>query len=148
MEFQRAADQREWDALLAGKSSDTFQGADRLQRAGDDFVERNPAGRVTPEQAEQLPEVYQERVLPHLVGNIMPVALLRDSPFFGNDNAEYHRLAAQVRDDRYHALSRPPLEVEGLATVHDLVGDGRSWLLMVRSGDMGWEYRNRRSGML
>ena len=36
----------------------------------------------------------------------------------------------------------------GLPTVGDLVGDSRSRLLMVRSGDMGREYLNRRSGIL
>ena len=37
---------------------------------------------------------------------------------------------------------------QGLPTVHGLVGDSTSWLLMVRSGDMGWRYRNPRSGIL
>ena len=37
---------------------------------------------------------------------------------------------------------------EGLTTVSDLVGDGSSWLLMVRLGDLGWKHRNRRSGIL
>ena len=36
----------------------------------------------------------------------------------------------------------------GLATVQDLVGDGRSRLFMVRSGDADWQHRNRSSGIL
>lgn len=54
------------------------RGPDRLQGAGDDFVERNPAGYVSPEQAEQLPKVYVGR----------PIAM-PEPPVTGDEDRRY-----------------------------------------------------------
>ena len=94
--------------MLSGKAAYAYRRARAcLQRTGDDYVARNPAGEVATEQEEELSKVYRERVLPHLVGNLMPVALLDESSYFGVDNNdELHQAAAKAWNECYENLSR------------------------------------------
>ena len=123
-EFRRTTSLEERDALLSGKAAYAYERARAcLQRAGDRHAAHNPAGVVAPERAEQLPEVYQERVLPHLVGNLMPVALLDRSSYFGADNDDLHEAAVKAWQNCYETLSRTPLDLERSVhrVSHDLV---------------------------
>ena len=122
-ELLGAIDRQARDTLPATKGAYAYKRARAcLQQAGDEFAERNPAGQVGPKQAGELPEVYQERVLPHLVGNIMPVALLDQSSYFGADNGELQQAAVRAWYECYEALAKDALDPARLAerVSHDL----------------------------
>ena len=77
-------------------------------------------------------------------------AIIRDlwqlgTPLSFTDAASVSWARQQLNVPKTHCYDAT---LQGLPTVHDLVVDSRSWLLMVRSGDMGWGYRNPRSGIL
>ena len=77
-EFQRAADQRKWEALLSGRSSDAYQRApDCLQRTGNVSVARQAKPKL---QEDRLGILYLKRVLPHPLSNVMSVAWLDSRP--------------------------------------------------------------------
>ena len=100
--FRRASSPAERDALLANESSYAYQRAlTCLQRAGDAF-----AAQPIPEpDPAQLEATYRERTLPRLIGNMMPVAMLRDSSAYGPPDEELHRKAVQVWNDCLLTLS-------------------------------------------
>ena len=62
-----------------------------------------------------LEERYQKRVLPRLIGNMMPVATLVDSSAYGTGNEDMHRVALQVWQDCYQTLSQEPVRPGQLA---------------------------------
>ena len=113
IQFLKASSQKERDALLAGAASYTYDRALAcLQRAGEAYA----AERPTPEmEARDLEAKYRERILPRLIGNMMPVAMLADSSFFGTDNGKAHRLATEVWEDCLQTLSNKPVETKRLA---------------------------------
>ena len=143
-EFRRTASVKERDALLSGKAAYTRARA-CLQRAGDNYVAHDPVGEVAPEREEELTEVYQERVLPHLVGNLMPVALLDQSSYFGVDNDDLHEAAAKAWQECYETLSRIPLDPERLVhrVSRDLVAPLRCAEALPQTGSRPAESRRQ-----
>lgn len=111
----------ELDRLLETTGSRHYREAlDCLQRAGARFDARAP-----PEMAAaDLAEKYRTAVLPHLVGNMMPAALLRDSSFFSNDDPELHEAAVAAWRECYDRLAQGPLEAGQVSAriSDDLVG--------------------------
>lgn len=73
-----------------------------LQRAGD----RCAASPIQQELPADLEKIYQERILPRIIGNMMPVATMVDSSAYGPDDEDMHRVAVQVWQDCYQTLMR------------------------------------------
>ena len=113
VQFLRTSSQAERDALLAGAASYAYDRAIAcLQRAGDAYAEERPAPET---EAGDLETKYRERILPRIIGNMMPVAMLVDSSSFGTGNERAHRVATEVWEDCLQTLSNKPVETERLA---------------------------------
>ena len=110
-ELQDAVSNAERDALLTGKGAYAYERALAcLQRAGDAYTARKPAPDFGMSDAAVLDAAYRERILPHLVGDMMPVALLGESNYFGADNAELHEAAVNAWHECYESLARRSLD--------------------------------------
>ena len=111
-EFLRTSSQEERDALLSGPASYAYEKALAcLQRAGDSYADERPAPEM---EAGNLEVKYRERILPRLIGNMMPVALLADSSFFGTDNQDVHRIALEVWQACLQEPAPEPMDPEQL----------------------------------
>ena len=111
-EFRLATANEQRDALLRTRAAYAYQRALAcLKRAGDSYAARATA----PELPEDLEERYQERILPRLVGNMMPVATLVDSTAYGTNNHDRYRLALRVWQDCYQTLSQEAVRPGHLA---------------------------------
>lgn len=109
-ELRRTESKAEREALLSSQGAYAYERALAcLQRAGDDYLAREPEPANDP---ADLDAAYRERVLPHLVGIMMPVALLSASNFFGADNEELHQAAVIAWHDCYDSLESEPLDPE------------------------------------
>lgn len=120
-EFRRGTERKEMKVLLSGKAAYAYQRARAcLQRAGDAYAAREPGWASDP---VPLDATYRERVLPHLVGHMMPVALLRDSSFFGTDHNGLHEAALRSWHECYANLAETPVNPARLAqrVTHDLI---------------------------
>lgn len=62
------------------------------------------------ENTPHLEELYRERALARLVGNMMPVAVLLDSSFFGIDNENLHATALKAAEHCLQTLSGAPVD--------------------------------------
>ncbi len=112
-EFTRTNSREERDALLAGKAAYAYDRALAcLQKAGDSWTARIPT--LETEYIPRLEELYRERVLARLVGNMMPVALLSDSSFFGTVNENLHAAALSVMQNCLQTLSDAPVDPKRL----------------------------------
>ena len=74
--------------------------------------------------------------------------LLVNGPHVPVQIANISHIALLDTGARHSYIDEDLLLALGLPTVQDLVGDNRLRLLMVRSGDMSWEHRNRCAGIL
>ena len=109
-ELQRTGSNAERGALLSSKGNYAYERALAcLERAGDAYAAREPGLDISLIDPAELDATYRERVLPHLVGNMMPVALLTESNFFGADNEELHRGAVIAWHECYDSLASTPL---------------------------------------
>lgn len=114
MELARTNSLEERGALLTGKAAYAYDRALAcLQKAGDSWTARMPAPET--DNIPRMEELYRERILARLVGNMMPVALLSDSSFFGTDNADLYHTALGVKEDCLRSLSDAPVDPERLA---------------------------------
>ena len=110
-ELLRACSNAERDALLSSKGNYAYERALAcLERAGDAYAARQPEPDISLVDPAELNATYRERVLPHLVGNMMPVALLTESNFFGADNEELHQAAVIAWHECYDSLASTPLD--------------------------------------
>ena len=110
-ELLRAGSNAERDALLFSKGKYAYERALAcLKRTGDEYAAREPQPDINMADPTQLNATYRERVLPHLVGNMMPVALLTESNFFGADNEELHQAAVIAWHECYDSLASTPLD--------------------------------------
>ena len=113
VQLLRAKSQAERDALLAGAASYAYDRALAcLRRAGAAYASKHPAPEM---EAGDLEAKYRERILPRLIGNMIPVAMLVDSSSFGTGNEKAHRIATEVWEDCLQTLSIKPVETELLA---------------------------------
>ena len=120
VDLMQASTQAERDALLSSKAAYAYERARAcLQRAGDAYVARNRTTQIDP---ARLGATYRERVLPRLIGNMMPVALLRDSSFFGKDSAEHHKLALEAWENCHQDMVAAPVDTLRLSkqVSHDM----------------------------
>ena len=109
-ELLRAGSNSERDALLSSKGKYAYERALAcLERAGDAYAAREPEPDISQVDPAELDATYRERVLPHLVGNMMPVALLTESNFFGADNEELHQAGLIAWHECYDSLASTPL---------------------------------------
>ena len=113
VQFLRTSSQEEQDALLSGPASYAYDRALAcLQRAGEAYAAEHPTKET---EAGDLEAKYRERILPRIIGNMMPLAMLVDSSYFGTDNEKAHRIATEVWEDCLQTLSNKPVETERLA---------------------------------
>ena len=110
-ELLRTGSNAERDALLPSKGNYAYERALAcLKRAGDAYAAREPEPDISQADPAELDATYRERVLPHLVGNMMPVALLTESNFFGAENEELHQAAIIAWNECYDSLASAPLD--------------------------------------
>ena len=110
-ELLRTRSPAERDALLSSKGAYAYERALAcLERAGDSYAAQEPEPGISLADPAGLDATYRERVLPHLVGNMMPVALLTESNFFGADNEELHQAAVTAWHECYDSLASTPLD--------------------------------------
>ena len=110
-ELLRTSSNAERDALLSSKGTYAYERALAcLERAGDAYAAREPEPGISLADLVELDATYRERVLPHLVGNMMPVALLSESNFFGAGNEELHQAAVTAWHECYDSLAGTPLD--------------------------------------
>ena len=110
-ELLRTESPVERDALLSSKGNYAYEKALAcLKRAGDAYAARQPEPDISLIDPAELNATYRERVLPHLVGNMMPVALLPESNFFGTDNEELHQAAVIAWHECHDSLASTPLD--------------------------------------
>ena len=110
-ELLRTGSNAERDALLSSKGNYAYEKALAcLERAGDAYAAHEPEPDISLADPAELDATYRERVLPRLVGNMMPVALLTESNFFGADNDELHRAAIIAWHECYDSLASAPLD--------------------------------------
>ena len=120
VDLMQAETQTQRDALLSSKGAYAHERARAcLQRAGDAYAARDRATEIEP---SRLDATYRERVLPRLIGNMMPVALLRDSSFFGKDSAEHHKLALEAWENCHQDMVASPVDTLTLSrqVSHDM----------------------------
>lgn len=113
MEVAGTGSLEERDALLEGKAAYAYDRALAcLQRAGDSWTARMPVPET--ENIPRLAELYREKILARLVGNMMPAALLSDSSFFGTENQDLYRKALGVMQECLQTLSDAPVDLDKL----------------------------------
>ena len=81
-----------------------------LERAGDAYAAREPEPDISLTDPAELDATYRERVLPRLVGNMIPVTMLTESNFFGADNEELHQTAVIAWHECHDSLASTPLD--------------------------------------
>ena len=110
-ELLRTGSNAERDTLLSSKGNYAYERALAcLERAGDAYAAREPEPDISLADPANLDATYRERVLPHLVGAMLPVALLTESNFFGTDNEGIHRAAVIAWHECYDSLASTPLD--------------------------------------
>lgn len=112
VELQKAGSTGERDTLLAGKGAYAHRKAQVcLQRAGDEYAAQYPSHDL-PTDAADLEAAYRERILPRLLGNMMPVAMLRNSSFFGEASPQRHHAPLRAWHGCFDAMSAEPFDPE------------------------------------
>ena len=123
-ELLRAESNAERDALLSSKGAYAYERALAcLQRAGDAYASRKTDADFREADPVKLDAAYRERIIPHLIGHMMPVDALIKSNFYGEDNAEIHDDAVIAWHECHDSLASVPLDPEQLVqrTSHDSI---------------------------
>lgn len=111
-ELAKAVDNEGRDAILSSKGDYAYKRAAAcLQRAGDAYAAGEP---VTPPQQAEFEAIYRQRILPHLVGNVMPLATLIDSNFYGRNNEDAYKIAQEVWDSCYETMASRPVDPDNI----------------------------------
>ena len=116
-ELRRTTSRTQRDTLLSGQGAYAYERALAcLQRAGDDYAAGGPTPGSRTTNSAELDAAYRDRVLPHLVGSMLPTALLARSSFFGTDNDELHKAAVAAWHECYESLASTPLDPSDLVS--------------------------------